>query len=46
MNCTICWKETNAQIVFDVDIQPIPLCDDTDCYIKLLISLEEKTPLL
>lgn len=44
MNCSICWKETNQQVTVDIDVQSIPICDDTTCYIKLQILLDENLP--
>jgi hypothetical protein len=41
MNCSQCTNEATRFVTNDMDIQGIPLCDDPDCYTKVLVQLWE-----
>ena len=39
MNCSQCTNEATRHLTPDMDIAGIPLCDDPNCYTKVLIQL-------
>ena len=39
MTCSQCTDPATRLVTPDMDIRGIPLCDDPDCYIKLVAQL-------